>query len=106
MNKKFQKAKKPIIFLSHNVPYNTSIDKIVNKKSPLNGKHMGSYLARELIIEHKPLVCIGGHMHEHFGKTKLKSTVCINAGFGSNVNTILEIKNNKITELKFINKQF
>ena len=104
MDKKFQKAKKPIIFLSHNVPYNTSIDKIVNKKSPMNGKHMGSYLARELILKHNPLVCIGGHIHEHFGKTKLGKTVCINSGFGSHVNTILEIKDNKIANLKFIKK--
>ncbi len=107
MNKRFVKAKNrknPIVFLSHNVPYNTKLDKINNKESPMHGKHMGSYLARELILKHSPLVCIGGHMHEHFGKTKLKNTVCINAGFGSYVNTILEIKDNKITQLKFIKK--
>ncbi len=104
MSKKFSKAKEPVIFLSHNVPYNTSIDKIINKDSPMNGKHMGSYLARELTLKHSPLVCIGGHMHEHFGKTKLGKTVCINAGFGSYVNTILEIQDNKIKRLKFIKK--
>ena len=31
-------------------------------------------------------------MHEHFGKDKLGKTVVVNAGFGSYVNTILEIK--------------
>src|SRR3989344_2360449 len=101
MNKKF-KREKNVIFLTHNVPYNTKLDKIINKDSPLNKKHMGSYLARQLIIKNKPLVSIGGHIHEHFGKDKLGKTIIINAGFGSFVNTILEIKDNKITKLEFI----
>lgn len=103
MNKKFKKEQN-IIFLTHNVPYNTKLDKIINKDSPLNGKHMGSYLARQLILKNKPLASIGSHMHEHFGKDKLGKTTIINAGFGSYVNTILEIKDNKIIKLKFINK--
>lgn len=103
MSKKFKKEEK-IIFLSHNIPYNTKLDKIINKSSPMNGKHMGSLLARQLIEKHKPLVSIGGHMHEHFGKDKLGNTTIINAGFGSYVNTILEINDNKITKLNFIRK--
>ncbi len=105
VNKIFRKAgrsKKLIIFLSHNVPYNTKLDKIINPSSPMNGKHMGSYLARDMIIKHSPLVCIGGHMHEHFGKTRLGKTICVNAGFGSFVNTVLEIKDGKIKKLEFI----
>ena len=105
MNKLFQKAKKqkqPIIFLTHNVPYNTKLDKILDKKSPRVGQHFGSYLARQMIQKHKPLVSIGGHMHEHFGKDKIKNTTIINAGFGSYVNTILEINKGKITNLEFI----
>lgn len=107
MNRIFQKAKKQkqkIIFLTHNVPYNTKLDKILDKKSPRAGQHFGSYLARDLIKKYNPLVSIGGHMHEHFGKDKIKNTTIINAGFGSNVNTILEIKDNKITNLKFLGK--
>ncbi|MEK6925140.1 MAG: metallophosphoesterase [Nanoarchaeota archaeon] len=105
MNKLFNKARKyksPIIFLTHNIPYNTKLDKILDKKSPRVGQHFGSYLARQLIEKHKPLVSIGGHMHEHFGKDKIKNTTIINAGFGSYVNTIMEIKNNKIKNLEFI----
>lgn len=101
MSKKFKKEEKTI-FLTHNVPYNTKLDKIVNKSSPMNGKHMGSFLARQLILKHKPLVSIGGHMHEHHGKDKIGNTTIINAGFGSYVNTMLEINNHKITRLKFI----
>ena len=103
INKLFLKAKKnkPVIFLSHNVPFNTPIDKIVNKRSPKDGYHYGSLIARNLIEKHNPLICVGAHMHEHFGKCKLKKTVCMNAGFGSYVNTSLEVKGNKIKSLKF-----
>lgn len=107
MNKLFIKAnkqKQPIIFLTHNVPYKTKLDKILDKRSPRVGQHFGSYLARQMIEKHKPLVSIGGHMHEHFGKDKIKNTTIINAGFGSYVNTILEINRGKITKLKFLGK--
>lgn len=104
MNKLFAKANKPVIFLTHNVPFNTKLDEITDPKSPRVGMHFGSLLARDMIEKHHPLVCIGGHMHEHFGKDMLGKTTIINAGFGSYVNTILEIKDNKITNLKFINK--
>lgn len=106
LDKLFRKAKdsKPIIFLTHNVPYNTKLDKILDKSSPRFGQHFGSYLARQLIIKHKPLVSIGGHMHEHFGKDNLNKKTIINAGFGSDVNTILEIKSNKISNIKFLGK--
>jgi Icc-related predicted phosphoesterase len=97
----FEKSTKHIIFLSHNVPFNTSLDKITNKESPRNGWHYGSLVTRKIIEKYQPLVCIGGHMHEHFGKCKIGKTVCINAGFGSNVNTLMELEDNKIVKLEF-----
>ncbi|MBI2670432.1 metallophosphoesterase [Candidatus Woesearchaeota archaeon] len=97
----FEKATKPVIFLSHNVPFNTPIDEITNKESPRYGYHYGSLIARELIDRYDPLICIGGHMHEHFGKCKIGKTVAINAGFGSNVNTWLELEGDKIKKLEF-----
>jgi|TARA_B100001971_G_C18238138_1_gene568817 Icc-related predicted phosphoesterase len=102
MNKKFKESKSPLIFLTHNVPYNTKLDKIDNSSSPMHGKHMGSYVARELINNYQPLICIGGHMHETFGKTRIKKTLCINAGFGSDVLTTFEIKGGKVKNLKFL----
>jgi len=99
-DKLYKKTKKPVIFLSHNVPFNTPIDKIVNKKSPRNGQHFGSLLTRELIDKYQPLICVGGHMHEHFKKCKIRKTTCINAGFGPYVNTFLEIKKGKIKKLE------
>ena len=97
----FKKATKPVIFLSHNVPFNTPIDKITNKKSPRYGYHYGSLIAREMIEKYKPLVCIGGHMHEHFDKCKIGKTICINAGFGPKLNILMDLKENKINKLEF-----
>ena len=97
----FERASKPVIFLSHNVPFNTPLDKITNRESPRYGYHYGSVIAREMIEKYQPLVCIAGHMHEHFGKCKIGNTVCINSGFGPNVNVRLELAGNKIKKLKF-----
>ena len=99
--KRAKKSKKPLIFLSHNVPFKTKLDKIKDKKSVRYGYHYGSILARKMILKHKPLVCVGGHMHEYFGKDKLGETTVINSGFGSRVNTFMELKGNKIKKLEF-----
>jgi len=92
---------KTVIFLAHNVPYNTKLDIIKSKGSPVNGKHYGSYIARKLVDKYQPLICIGGHMHEHFGKDHIRKTTIINSGFGKDVNTLLEIVDGKIVKLEF-----
>lgn len=97
----FEKSSKPVIFMTHNVPFNTPIDKIVNKESPKNGYHYGSLIARKLVDKYQPLICIGGHMHEHFAKCKIGKTVCINTGYGPFVNILLELEENKIKKLEF-----
>ena len=99
--KLFGKASKPVIFLSHNVPFNTLLDKITNRQSPRYGQHFGSLIAREAIDKYQPLVCIGGHIHEHFGKSKIGKTTVINTGFGPNVNILMELSENKIKKLEF-----
>jgi len=101
LEKLFRESTSPVLFLSHNVPFNTTLDQIVNPNSPRNGQHFGSLISRQLIDKYQPLVCIGGHMHEHFGKDKIGKTTVINAGFGSNVNTYLELEGNKIVKLEF-----
>lgn len=97
----FESASKPVIFLSHNVPFNTPIDEITDKKSPRCGWHYGSLITRELVDKYQPLICIGGHMHEHFAKCNIKDTVCVNTGFGAYVNIFLELVGNKIKTLEF-----
>jgi len=108
LSKIFVKSKRPVIFMPHNVPFNTSLDKITNKESPRVGYHYGSLIAREIIEKHKPLLCIGGHMHEHFGKDKIGKTICINAGFGKKVNTLIDLdeEKGKIRSIKFHPKTY
>lgn len=104
LNSLILKSKNPVILISHNTPYKTKLDKINNPKSPVHNKHYGSVITRNLIDKHQPLLCISGHIHEGFGKTKIKKTTCINTGFGSNVNTIIEIdlEKNKIIKIEFL----
>lgn len=99
-------ANKPVILLLHNVPFKTKLDKINNEASPRNGRHYGSIIARKVIEQHQPLVAVGGHMHEHFNIDKIKRTVCINAGYGSKVNVLLELKKGRIKSAKFWPKKY
>ncbi|HII15550.1 MAG TPA: hypothetical protein HA362_04525 [Nanoarchaeota archaeon] len=101
LDKLFRKTKAPVIFLSHNVPFDTKLDKIINKSSPMNGRHFGSLVTRKIIEKYKPLLCIAGHMHEHFGKCMLGKTVVVNAGFGPEKNVLLELEGGRIKQLKF-----
>jgi len=104
-SKIFLKTKNPKILLSHNVPFNTQLDIIVNKDSPMNGYHYGSNLARDLIVRHKPLLCISGHMHEHYGTCKIGRTPVLNAGFGGEKNTLIELKDGKLGNIRFYGRK-
>lgn len=106
LSKYFSKAKNPVIFITHNVPYDTKLDKVFAPKTYAHKKHYGSKVARELIEEHQPMLCIGGHIHEGYGKVKIKKTLCINAGFGGLVNTIVEIddKKGKVSKVEFLGR--
>ena len=102
----FKKATKPVLFMSHNVPFDTPLDLITNKDSVAYGQHYGSVVTRRIVEQYQPVVCIGAHMHEHFGKCKIGKTVCINAGFGSKVNTFLELENGTIRQITFYPKVY
>ena len=93
--RKSGRNKRRAIFLTHNVPFNTVLDKITWKKSPRCGQHQGSVLAREMVEVYRPPVCICGHMHEHFGACKIGKTTVINAGYGGKVNVWLELNDKK-----------
>lgn len=82
--KKFWKEnkKRKVIFVSHNVPYNTRIDKVTAKDADelVRGKHMGSKLIRRIIEKYQPVLHVGGHIHESWGKQKIRKTLCVNPG--------------------------
>ena len=104
----FNKSDKkyPLIYLSHNMPYNTKFDRIKKPGHSVHNKHYGSMISRDFILKNSPLVCIGGHMHEYFGKIKLGKTIVVNSGFGSRVNVLLELEGKKIKTLKFYPKTY
>lgn len=91
-----KEAQHPIIFLSHNVPYDTELDIINNPESIQDGKHFGSILARKIIDEYQPVLCVAGHIHEHYKTQKIGNTVCLNAGFGADKVTIITIEDGTV----------
>ncbi len=97
-NKKF-----PTIFISHNIPYDTKLDLILKKDSPRYKTHGGSIYARNFCKKYQPLLCIGGHIHEHFGKVKIKKTTVINAGFGKDAQVLIDVdeEKGKIRKIEF-----
>ncbi len=95
--------KVPTIFISHNIPHKTKLDIVLDKDSYAYKKHLGSAVGRWFCEKKQPLICIGGHIHEHHGKTKVGKTTVINAGFGAKANTYFEIEKGKLRNLQFYN---
>lgn len=101
-NKKY-----PIIFISHNIPYNTKLDIVKDRKSYAHGKHLGSYVARKFCEKYKPLICIGGHVHEGIGRDKIGKTIIINPGYGEKAQVLIDIDEGKgkVRSVKFYGKK-
>lgn len=99
--KKAEKLGKGVIFLTHNCPYLTKLDKL--KKGPQKGKHFGSYLEKQLIKKYKPSLVICGHMHENQGKQRLGKTWIVNPGAALDGKAaLIEIDKDKIKNIKFL----
>jgi len=97
---KRRNKKAPSIFISHNVPYGV-LDKIKDKKNHADGKHAGSTVARDFCLKKKPEICVGGHIHEYYGKKKLGKTTVVNVGFGKESQVLLDIRRKKV-KVKFV----
>ncbi|MFH0829918.1 MAG: metallophosphoesterase [Candidatus Aenigmatarchaeota archaeon] len=80
--RKLLEGKRNVMLLTHDVPYMCKLDMIRNKKSPLDGKHIGDELIREAILRYKPVIHLCGHMHENQGTCRVGKTTIINGGFG------------------------
>lgn len=104
LDKLMKEEVNPIIFISHNSPYGTTLDLVQNEKSYANGEHYGSGITRVLIDENQPLLSISGHIHEGVGQEILGKTTCINSGFKGDINVIVEIdiKNKTIDNIEFL----
>jgi Icc-related predicted phosphoesterase len=71
------------IWLIHAPPYESGLDTVST------GVCVGSKAVRKFIEEYQPLLTLHGHIHESFQvtgcwKTKIKDTLCINAGQENN----------------------
>jgi Icc-related predicted phosphoesterase len=64
----------PLIFISHQPPYNCSCDSLSNKT------HVGSREIRSFIEKNSPAVCFTGHIHEAVGTDTIGQTVVVNPG--------------------------
>ena len=42
------------------------------------------------------------HAHEHFKAEKIGKTLCVNAGFGTHVNVVMDVKGKKVAALNFL----
>jgi len=105
--KKFRKENKErkVIFVSHNVPYNTKLDKVTAKDAhkKAKGKHFGSKLVRRIIDKYQPVLYLGGHIDEGRGKQKIKRTLAVNSGpVHDGKGSIIEISDKGKVKVKFI----
>ncbi len=107
--KRFRKENKlrKVIFVSHNVSYNTKLDKITSDDAhkKVKGKHYGSKLIRKIIDKYQPVLSIGGHIHEGKGIDKIGKTICLNPGaVHDNEYAVVEFdeKKGKVGKIRFI----
>ena len=102
--KKRKNKNLPTIFITHNIPYKTKLDVIKNKHNYAHGKHLGSNVAREFCLKYKPMICIGGHIHDHKGKDKIGKTIVINPGYGSRAQVLIDLDEGrgKVKSVRFL----
>lgn len=96
---------KKIIFVAHNVPYKTKLDKVTSKDAHeiAQGENYGSKLVRRVIDKNQPLLFIGGHVDEGRGKQKLGKTLAVNCGaIHDGKCAIIEINNKNKINVKFL----
>ncbi|MFZ7126864.1 MAG: metallophosphoesterase family protein [Desulfobacterales bacterium] len=89
------------VLLSHNMPFGVPLDLITHPSSPRFGKHFGSVVTRKLVEVCRPSICIGGHMHEHFGLCFLEGIPIVNGGYGNAVNVLIDIDEGAVRSIRF-----
>ncbi|MHC4844950.1 MAG: metallophosphoesterase family protein [Planctomycetota bacterium] len=62
----------PLVLVSHNVPYGSSLDGVNNPELPdfAQGRLVGSHRCIAAIKRLSPVLCLSGHMHENYGKVE------------------------------------
>ncbi len=65
---------KPLIFIPHQPPFNTSCDDLGNNY------HVGSKAIRNFILRIRPILCTTGHIHEGIGIDSIDHCTIVNPG--------------------------
>ena len=66
-------------------------------------KHYGSKMARRIIEQYNPILHLGGHIHESWGKDRIGKTILVNPGaVHEGKAAIVEINDGKIGKIKFL----
>jgi uncharacterized protein len=73
-NCELQNGNKKLIFISHQPPYGTINDTL------LNGTHVGSRSVLTFIEKYTPVICLTGHIHEGRGIDTINNTKIVNPG--------------------------
>ena len=91
-------------FISHNIPNGTKLDVVTDKKSYAYGKHLGSTIARWFCVRFKPVICVGGHVHEGRGRDKIGRTVVINPGYGKKAQVFIDfdVEKKRVKSVRFL----
>ena len=91
-------------FISHNVPNGTKLDVVTDKRSYAYKKHLGSTIARWFCSRYKPVVCVGGHIHDHRGRDKIGRTIVINPGYGKRAQVLIDfdVEKKRVKSVRFL----
>jgi hypothetical protein len=95
------------VFNLHVPPYGTTLDDVPeldeDLRPKLGGRSMvpvGSHAVRDVILEHKPILGLHGHIHEGKGAIRVGKTLCINPGSmyeqGRLLGAVVNLARNKV----------
>lgn len=83
-----EQATKPVVLLSHIVPYGTFLE---------DGS--GSVVLRDIIHEYSPVACVGRHNDDEAGKVDMNGTTVVNIARSGYA--VVEIETGEVTRLEF-----
>jgi Icc-related predicted phosphoesterase len=91
-------------FISHNIPNGTKLDVVTDKKSYAYGKHLGSTIARKFCLRFKPVICVGGHIHDHRGRDRIGKTIVVNPGYGKKAQVLVDfdVEKKRVKSVRFL----
>lgn len=91
----FGSVNSDFIFVSHALPYNSSLDVV-------EGINVGSLAIRKFIERRQPFLSLHGHVHESAGTSKIGKTICVNVGSGHMEDLLKAVVIDTPDKIKFV----